>query len=198
MEHTWGKRPQGGTELAQNNSNHQAVSVCPWLSPGGREGVQCKGGEAFSWRKSCCLVKNRRGHGEQVGSGDLIPRLRWQGGGGSVKVRRNWSFSWAGGWGLWPGPSCVEASRALRPDFKWLCHSNGSHSVESDSLQPMDCNPLGSSVHGVLQARTLEWVAILFSRGSSQPREQTRVSCTASRFFTTEPPGKVGLGEFQK
>ena len=41
----------------------------------------------------------------------------------------------------------------------------------------MDCSPAGSSVHGVLQARTLQWVAYPFSRGSSQPRNQTRVSC---------------------
>ena len=43
---------------------------------------------------------------------------------------------------------------------------------------PMDCSPPGSSVHGILQARILEWVAIPFSRGSSQPRDQTQVSCT--------------------
>ena len=49
---------------------------------------------------------------------------------------------------------------------------------------PMDCNPPGSSVHEIFQARILEWVAISFSRGSSQPRDQTRVSCTAGRFFT--------------
>jgi len=42
----------------------------------------------------------------------------------------------------------------------------------------------GSSVHGLLQARKLEWVAILFSRGSSQPRDQTWVSCIAGKFFT--------------
>ena len=41
---------------------------------------------------------------------------------------------------------------------------------------PVDCNPPGSSVHGILQARILEWVAIPFSRGSSQPRDPTRVS----------------------
>ena len=41
---------------------------------------------------------------------------------------------------------------------------------------PMDRNPPGSSVHGILQARILEWVAILFSRGSSRPRDRTRVS----------------------
>ena len=41
-----------------------------------------------------------------------------------------------------------------------------SHSIVSDSLQPMDCSLSGSSVHGILQARILEWVAISFSRGS--------------------------------
>ena len=50
---------------------------------------------------------------------------------------------------------------------------------------PMDCSPPGSSVHGILQARTLEWVAIPFSRGSSQPRDQTQVSHTAGGFFTS-------------
>jgi len=49
---------------------------------------------------------------------------------------------------------------------------------------PMDCSPPGSSVHGILQARILEWVAIPFSRGSSQPRDRTQVSHTAGRFFT--------------
>ena len=48
---------------------------------------------------------------------------------------------------------------------------------------PMDCSPPGSSVHGVLQVRILEWVAIPFSRGSSQPRVRTHVSCLASGFF---------------
>ena len=49
---------------------------------------------------------------------------------------------------------------------------------------PMDYSPPGSSVHESLQARILEWAAIPFSRGSSQPRDQTRVSCIAGRFFT--------------
>ena len=40
-------------------------------------------------------------------------------------------------------------------------------------------------VHGILQARILEWIAISFSRGSSQHRVQTQVSCIAGRFFTT-------------
>ena len=48
----------------------------------------------------------------------------------------------------------------------------------------MDCSPPGSSVHGILQAGILEWVAIPFSKGSSRPRDQTMVSCTAGKFFT--------------
>ena len=48
---------------------------------------------------------------------------------------------------------------------------------------PMDCSPPGSSVHGISQARILEWVAISFSRGSSLPRDWTWVSCVAGRFF---------------
>ena len=49
---------------------------------------------------------------------------------------------------------------------------------------PMDCGPPGSSILGILQARILEWIAISFSRGSSQFRDQTQVSCTARSFFT--------------
>ena len=49
---------------------------------------------------------------------------------------------------------------------------------------PMDCNPPGSSVHGILQARILEWVAVPFSKGSSQPRDPTQISHNEGRFFT--------------
>ena len=55
---------------------------------------------------------------------------------------------------------------------------------------PMDCSPTGSSVHGILQTRILEWVAIPFSRGSSQPKDWTYISCISRQFFTTEPPRK--------
>ena len=48
----------------------------------------------------------------------------------------------------------------------------------------MDYSPPGSSVHGILQVRIIEWVAIPFSRGSSQPRDRTQVSHIAGRFFT--------------
>ena len=52
-------------------------------------------------------------------------------------------------------------------------------------------------VHGIFQARKLEWVAVPFSRGSSKPRDGTQVSRIAGTFFTSEPPGKpknTGVG----
>ena len=49
---------------------------------------------------------------------------------------------------------------------------------------PVDCSLPGSSIHGTLQARILQWVAISFSRGSSRPRDRTPVSRTAGRRFT--------------
>ena len=50
---------------------------------------------------------------------------------------------------------------------------------------PTDCSLPGSSIHGIFQARVLEWVAIPFSRGSSQPRDQTQVSHMAGGFWAT-------------
>ena len=47
------------------------------------------------------------------------------------------------------------------------------------------CDPVDYTVHGILQARILEWVAFPFSRGSSQPRDRTQVSCIAGGFFTS-------------
>ena len=55
---------------------------------------------------------------------------------------------------------------------------------------PTDGGPPSFSVYGTLQARTLEWIAILFSRGTSQPRDQMLVSHTAGRFFTVWATGK--------
>ena len=67
---------------------------------------------------------------------------------------------------------------------------------------PMDCSPPGSSVHGTSQARILEWVAISFSRASSQHRDRNHVSCIScifcigSRFLTAESPGKPKVSQF--
>ena len=72
-------------------------------------------------------------------------------------------------------PSLLRSGTALRAGWCWW---RFSHEVMSNSCNPMDCNPPGSSVHGISQARTLEWVAIPFSR------DGTWVSCIAGRFFT--------------
>ena len=61
----------------------------------------------------------------------------------------------------------------------------------------MDCSQPGSSIHGVLEARILEWVVIPFSRGSSQPRDQTWVSCSAGRFFTIWATREVTQNQFR-
>ena len=64
----------------------------------------------------------------------------------------------------------------------------------SNSLQPHDCSPPGSSVHGIFQARVLEWVAMPCSRGSSRPRSPTHASCSSSiagGFFTAEALGRA-------
>ena len=59
---------------------------------------------------------------------------------------------------------------------------------------PTDCSPSGSSVHGILQARILEWIAIPFSRGSSWPMEWTQVSCTVGRLFNIWATSKAHGG----
>ena len=52
---------------------------------------------------------------------------------------------------------------------------------------PTDCSLSGSSIHGIFQARVLEWVAISFSRGSSRAQDQTTSPAVAGEFFTAEP-----------
>ena len=74
-------------------------------------------------------------------------------------------------------------TRAGRDPFVYMCVLVAQSCLSL--CDPMDCSPTGFSVHGILQARILEWVAIPFSRGSSWPRDQTLVSCVAGRFFTT-------------
>ena len=69
--------------------------------------------------------------------------------------------------------------------------SGGNFSIDSEVAQlcptlydAMDCSLPGSSFHGIFQVRVLEWVTISFSRGSSWPRDWTRVSCVAGIRFT--------------
>ena len=70
-------------------------------------------------------------------------------------------------------------SDLLRHEVKW---SEVAQSYPT-LCDPMDCSLPGFSVHGILQARILEWVTISFSRGSSQPRDRTQVSCIGGRRF---------------
>ena len=82
-------------------------------------------------------------------------------------------------WQQWPS-----ANICCLPDLRISCPTPGTHAwltpvfVTQSCLtlcDPVDCSPPGSLVHGILQARILEWVAISFSRGSPQPRDRTRV-----------------------
>ena len=57
--------------------------------------------------------------------------------------------------------------------------------VKVAQLCPTLCEPMDYTVHVILQARTLEWLAFPFSRGSSQLRDQTQVSCIVGGFFTS-------------
>ena len=92
--------------------------------------------------------------------------------------------------------SCARERTVLPCLFKtmthlaeWLSEINHKVSMLVTQSSPTLCDSLdyslpGSSVCGILQARILEWISILFSRGSSWPRDQTKVSCIAGRFFT--------------
>ena len=79
-------------------------------------------------------------------------------------------------------------------ELVYFIHSTGSDLVTQLCLtlcDPVDCSPPASSVHGILQAWIVEWVAMPSFRRSSQPRDWTFMSCIAGRFFNTEPPGKL-------
>ena len=70
--------------------------------------------------------------------------------------------------------------------YLWFCFILKCYSLIHDWLfvTPMNCSLPGFSVHGILQARNLEWVAIPFSRESSWPKGWTWLSCITGRFFT--------------
>ena len=84
--------------------------------------------------------------------------------------------------GLGVRPRCLKG--ADTPRIRGTAERLSSSSQVSQ-LCPTLCDPLGSTVCGVLQARILEWVASLFSLGSSQPRDQTQASRIAGRFFSS-------------
>ena len=82
----------------------------------------------------------------------------------------------------------IQGSNPGLPHCRWILYQlshKGSPQLCPTPCDPMECSPPGSSVRGILQARILEWVAIPFSRGSSQPRDRTWVSCITGGFFTS-------------
>ena len=82
-----------------------------------------------------------------------------------------------------PGKNTGVGCHFLLQCMKVKSESEVAQSCPTPS-DPTDSSLPGSSVHGILQARVLEWVAIPFSKGSSQPSNQTQVSCIAGGFFT--------------
>ena len=88
---------------------------------------------------------------------------------------------------------CLQTTpqKAAEPPIQIICCYCLVTKCSPTLCDPMDCSPPGPPVHGISQARILEWVAISFSRGSSQPRDQTCISFIAGRFFSIEPQGNL-------
>ena len=103
----------------------------------------------------------------------------------------NTSSSMGHFWGLpWvTSPLCALVSSSV----KWGFVVVYSLSPVWLFCDPMDSSPSGSSVHGIFWARVLEWIAISFSKGSSQPRDQTQVSRIVDRCFTVWATREVVL-----
>ena len=92
----------------------------------------------------------------------------------------------------WPGVVLLELPLLASQLQAVLCCAKSLQSCPT-LCDPMDCSLPGSFVHGILQARILEWVAMPSSRGSFWPRDWTCsscASCIAGGFLTAEPPGK--------
>ena len=96
--------------------------------------------------------------------------------------------------GPWDRISVLMKRDTLEPFFcpmkterRWpQTNQEDSPEVKWKSLSHVQlCDPMDCTVHGILQARILEWVAFPFSRESSQPRDRTQVSCIAGGFFTS-------------
>ena len=110
--------------------------------------------------------------------------------------RSNSGSSHIGFAGRLPQKPGEHSPSGLKPPPPKPLEGLGEHSEsESHSVMPDSCNSTDHTVHGILQARMPEWVPISFSRGSSQPRDQTQVPCIAGR--PAEPqrkPKNTGVG----
>ena len=91
----------------------------------------------------------------------------------------------------WGSYVCCTGSRLFTTSASWEALLCVSVTLLCPTLcNPMACGLLGSSVHGILQPRILEWIAMPFSRGSFWPRDRTQVCYTAGGFFTRWAPGE--------
>ena len=98
--------------------------------------------------------------------------------------------------GQWDVQPVCQTKNPRSRDHTDLSSGGGGDLVAKSYLtlcNHMDCSPPGSSVHWILQARILEWVAISFSSGSSRPRREPMSPALAGGFSTSEPPGKSQL-----
>ena len=103
--------------------------------------------------------------------------------------RDGWA-SWAAVYGIAQSQTRLKRLSCSIPN--WVVSCPFEHvTVKVAQSCPTLCNPMDHRVYGILQARILEWVAFPFSRGSSQPRDQTQVSCIAGRFFTSRATREV-------
>ena len=128
----------------------------PWDSPGKNTGVGCH------FLLQCRKVKSQRKSLSRVQLLVTSWTAAYQ---APLSMRFSRQVYWSG------VPLPFISTREVTQSCPTLC-------------DPMDCSPPGSSVHGIFQARVLEWGAISFSRRSSPPRNRTRVSCIVGRCFT--------------
>ena len=155
----------------QKGCRHWTCQNLPLCPPAGlpkalsssfqRQGGECQAGEGPGWAVTASVLQKR------CPSPDLSLQLL-------VRSHANASLT-------------LERAQTLESTVVWWWFSC---SVLSNSYNPMDSSPPGSSVHGISQARILEWGAISFSRGSSWPRDWMCIPCITGRLFTNEPPGK--------
>ena len=138
----------------------------------GRAGRPCGWGRARAVPRLQLWAEARPAHREAVGPPFGGPGRGWRSGEGEAPITSQQTPTAGRKWQRHGG--LEEASQSLRK----------TQGVSCSVVDPMDCSPAGSSVHRILQARILEWAAIPSSRGSSQPRDQTQVSCIVGGFFT--------------
>ena len=95
-------------------------------------------------------------------------------------------------WTHFPGFLGPLENKAILIAWKWKLVAQSYVNL----CDPMDCSPPGSSLHGIFQARILEWVAVSSCRGSSWPRDGTWISCSTGRFFTVSAARKAPHQQF--